>query len=80
MTSPGRTTATPADLVNVTTSPRDGNAVALELGGATRGSIHVTGTTACTGTSSPAYAPAPAPVMALFRRTGPGAGSGVRPR
>ncbi|MBQ0850189.1 hypothetical protein J8N05_18490 [Streptomyces sp. BH-SS-21] len=45
MTSPRLTIDTPAGPVHATVSPRDGDAVVFELGGAMRGSVHVTGTT-----------------------------------
>ncbi|MFE6098283.1 hypothetical protein ACFQ7M_41005 [Streptomyces massasporeus] len=45
MTSPSLTIDTPAGPVRATASPREANAVVFELGGAMRGSVHVTGTT-----------------------------------
>jgi hypothetical protein len=45
MTSPILTIDTPAGLVRATAGPRETDAVVFELGGAMRGSVHVTGTT-----------------------------------
>jgi hypothetical protein len=45
MTSPILTIDTPAGPVRATAGPRDDDAVVFELGGAMRGSVHVTGTT-----------------------------------
>lgn len=45
MTSPSLTIETPAGPVRATLGPRDADAVVFELGGAMRGSVHVTGTT-----------------------------------
>ncbi|WP_031487291.1 hypothetical protein [Streptomyces bicolor] len=45
MTSPSLTIDTPAGLVRATAGPRQADAVVFELGGAMRGSVHVTGTT-----------------------------------
>jgi hypothetical protein len=44
MTSPSLTIDTPAGTVQATAGPRQGDAVVFELGGAMRGSVHVTGT------------------------------------
>ncbi|MET7693834.1 hypothetical protein ABZT06_38705 [Streptomyces sp. NPDC005483] len=45
MTSPILTIDTPAGPVRATAGPREADAVVFELGGAMRGSVHVTGTT-----------------------------------
>jgi hypothetical protein len=45
MTSPSLTIDTPAGPVRATAGPREADAVVFELGGAMRGSVHVTGTT-----------------------------------
>ncbi|MFE9455000.1 hypothetical protein [Streptomyces sp. NPDC006739] len=45
MTSPTLTIDTPAGPVRATAGPREADAVVFELGGAMRGSVHVTGTT-----------------------------------
>lgn len=45
MTSPSLTIDTPAGTVRATAGPREADAVVFELGGAMRGSVHVTGTT-----------------------------------
>ncbi|WP_328743710.1 hypothetical protein OHT57_47040 [Streptomyces sp. NBC_00285] len=45
MTSPILTIDTPAGPVRATAGPRHADAVVFELGGAMRGSVHVTGTT-----------------------------------
>ncbi|MGA5437369.1 hypothetical protein ACPCIZ_32995 [Streptomyces cellulosae] len=44
MTSPSLTVDTPAGTVRATAGPRQDDAVVFELGGAMRGSVHVTGT------------------------------------
>ncbi|MFF8848279.1 hypothetical protein ACF08N_37455 [Streptomyces sp. NPDC015127] len=44
MTSPSLTIDTPAGTVRATAGPRQADAVVFELGGAMRGSVHVTGT------------------------------------
>ncbi|MEV5931070.1 hypothetical protein ACPCSG_33950 [Streptomyces cellulosae] len=44
MTSPSLTVDTPAGTVRATSGPRQDHAVVFELGGAMRGSVHVTGT------------------------------------
>ncbi|WP_238427423.1 hypothetical protein [Streptomyces adustus] len=44
MTSPSLTVDTPAGPVRATAGPRQDNAVVFELGGAMRGSVHVTST------------------------------------
>ncbi|MFF9410445.1 hypothetical protein ACF1B0_33700 [Streptomyces anandii] len=44
MTSPSLTVDTPAGTVRTTAGPRQDDAVVFELGGAMRGSVHVTGT------------------------------------
>ncbi|MGW7365426.1 hypothetical protein ACWGI8_18780 [Streptomyces sp. NPDC054841] len=44
MTSPSLTIETPAGTVRATAGPRQDDAVVFELGGAMRGSVHVTGT------------------------------------
>ncbi|MFE4411294.1 hypothetical protein [Streptomyces sp. NPDC056821] len=45
MTSPSLTVDTPAGTVRATAAPCQDDAVVFELGGAMRGSVHVTGTT-----------------------------------
>jgi hypothetical protein len=45
VTSPSLTIETPAGPVRATAGPREDDAVVFELGGAMRGSVHVTGTT-----------------------------------
>ncbi|MET9462213.1 hypothetical protein ABZY05_45645 [Streptomyces canus] len=45
MTSPSLTIETPASPVRATAGPREDDSVVFELGGAMRGSVHVTGTT-----------------------------------